>query len=176
MFMLGSASNPPTAQGMRRVLDFVSKVNPSMPLVVAGYGTELLAGEYHELPKSVSIHGSVAPAELLKMLSTCRAVLVFQEASSGALTRLQEMRLAGIPVIGNQVSLRSYGNIRGLHVLTCLEDLMDLCLDELEAPQFSEESFMQARMGTIVVVRETLGPDEVSDRVAPRVWSKGHMQ
>jgi hypothetical protein len=176
LLMMGTANNPPTAQGMRRVLEWFSEAKASVPLMVAGYGTEAFAGEYRELPSTVSIRGSVAHAELREMLCTCRAVLVFQEGSSGALTRLQEMRLAGIPVIANRVSLRSYGNIGGLHVLSGLEDLEDLCLGDLEAPQFSEESYIKARMDAAAVVRRTLEPQSISNHVAPRVRSKGHMQ
>jgi len=176
LLMLGTASNPPTVQGMRRVLDNFLDASPPVPLIVAGYGTEALAEEFSGLQKTVSFRGSVEPAELQEMLCTCRAVLIFQEASSGALTRLQEMCLAGIPVIGNQASLRSYRNISGLHAVSDLEELSEICLGELEAPQFSEAAHVEARKIAATIVRRTFGTVEVSKHVAPRGHSQGNMQ
>ena len=110
--MLGSAINPPTRIGMEEVLNAWDNL---VPLVVAGFGTEQLkkheSGEIH-------IIGGVADEQLLDLQVHCKALIVNQPATTGALTRIEEFLAAGIPIIANENSIRSYRNREGINMLT----------------------------------------------------------
>ena len=110
--MLGSAINPPTRLGMEEVLN---NWNRATPLIVAGFGTEQF--KQYESGK-VQILGGVNDEELLALQLHCKALIVNQPATTGALTRIEEFLEAGIPIIANENSIRSYRNREGINMLT----------------------------------------------------------
>ncbi len=74
-------------------------------LVVCGNQTEC----YKDLMdfRFVDIRGYVADNELADLLTKVRCALVWNEKGSGALTRIPEMLLCGVPVVANIAALRS---------------------------------------------------------------------
>ncbi|MCD6060399.1 MAG: hypothetical protein K0S16_710 [Moraxellaceae bacterium] len=97
VLVLGTAFNPPTRAGMQRLLrEIAAAPGWTAPVVVAGYGTEML-GE----PGSAQIRiaGSVPEAELEALLREASFLMVWQPATTGFLTRLIESNLSGIPVV-----------------------------------------------------------------------------
>lgn len=142
--MLGTAHNTPTADGMRAVIDYVIEKKIQFNLIIAGYGTEDLVKEYKELPLNVKILGSVNIDDLSSLLVSCKALLVYQKNATGVLTKLQEFVLAGIPIIANNISLRSFHNINGLHNINSLEDLNNLQYIKLESPAKDDEAISRS--------------------------------
>ena len=142
--LLGTAHNTPTADGMRAVIDYVIEKKLQFNLIIAGYGTEDLVKEYKELPLNVKILGSVNIDDLSSLLVSCKALLVYQKNATGVLTKLQEFVLAGIPVIANNISLRSFHNINGLHNINSLEDLNNLQYLKLESPARDDEAISRS--------------------------------
>lgn len=116
--MLGSAINPPTRIGMEEVL---KAWDHSVPLVVAGFGTEKL--KYYELGK-VRIIGGVQDEQLLDLQVHCKALIVNQPATTGALTRIEEFLAADIPIYANENSIRSYRNREGIRIFNSVSEIL----------------------------------------------------
>lgn len=93
--VLGTVRNPPTEAGMRRLFDLIRKSAVPRKFVVAGYGSETLAGV---APQNVRVAGTVSDAELADLMTRCHGLVLFQPQTSGFLTRITEANLAGIPV------------------------------------------------------------------------------
>lgn len=116
--MLGSAINPPTRIGMEEVL---REWNCNVPLIVAGFGTEKL--KHYELGK-VHIIGGVQDEKLLDLQVHCKALIVNQPATTGALTRIEEFLAAGIPICANENSIRSYRNREGIKIFNSVSEIL----------------------------------------------------
>jgi len=113
--LLGSAVNPPTRSGLVRLLADLHEFRGRMPFAVdiAGTGTEDLASQVTH--PDFTVHGAVSPEKLDALLTSARAAIIHQAPSSGALTRIPELLLAGIPVLANENACRSYWNYPGLY-------------------------------------------------------------
>jgi hypothetical protein len=116
--MLGSAINPPTRIGMEEVL---REWDNSFSLIVAGFGTEKL--KYYELGK-VRIIGGVQDEQLLDLQVHCKALIVNQPATTGALTRIEEFIAADIPIYANENSVRSYRNREGIRIFNSVSEIL----------------------------------------------------
>lgn len=110
--MLGSAINPPTRIGMEEVL---KAWDISIPLVVAGFGTEQLK-QYES--GEIRIIGGVVDEQLLDLQVHCKALIVNQPATTGALTRIEEFIEASIPIYANENSIRSYRGRKGIYIVS----------------------------------------------------------
>lgn len=134
ILILGTASNPATREGMRILLGWL-KAMPSVAgrgVHIAGYGTEQLGGE---LPREgFTLHGQVTREKLLELLSETRAVVIHQKVGYGALTRISELLVAGIPVLANGIAARSAWQYPGLRTYETQEELAGLLQNELPMP------------------------------------------
>ena len=90
-------------------------------LLVAGYGTDIVRESVHG--KGMEFLGSLPKTELDRKLSCVKACLCYQEQGSGALTRIPEMLIAGIPVLANTHAARSYHNLKGITEFSRFVDL-----------------------------------------------------
>jgi hypothetical protein len=114
VLMVGTANNKATRQGMVAAIENWQKRDlgaPGRELLVAGFGTDSLA-EY--AGKGVRFLGPLSDQDLDTLLETVRACLCYQENASGALTRISEMLVAGVPVLANSLAARSYYNLEGV--------------------------------------------------------------
>ncbi|MBW4524949.1 MAG: hypothetical protein KME18_07090 [Phormidium tanganyikae FI6-MK23] len=127
--ILGSASNPPTRQGMIEQIQWLKHIRQhfSFEVDIVGYGTEALQ-EYCD--ETFVLHGAIDEERLTAILIQAKAALIHQTASSGALTRIPELLIAGIPVIANGNACRSAFDYAGVY---CYDDLFEL-LDRLNQP------------------------------------------
>ncbi len=127
--ILGSATNPPTRQGMIEQIEWLRQIRQhfSFEVDIVGYGTESLK-EYCD--QSFVLHGAIDEDRLTQFLIQAKAALVHQTASSGALTRIPELLIAGIPVVANGNACRSAFSYAGV---SCYDDLFEL-LDRLNQP------------------------------------------
>lgn len=132
--ILGSAINPPTREGMIEQLQWLDQIRTKIDLKldIAGYGTEQLKSS-SEL-YNVTLHGSVTPDRLNQLLAETRVMLVHQKAGAGALMRIPEMVIAGIPVIANSNACRSAFNYPGVYCYDNGEELAQLMSKHLETP------------------------------------------
>lgn len=120
--LLGSATNIPTREGMQSMVDYFNGTSLPFDLIVAGYGTESLTRPNN--PR-IRFYGSVSKDMLEQLLCEIDAVLVYQPPTTGALTRIPEMRIAGIPVFVNFDASRSYFNIDDVRLYYSFGDLLD---------------------------------------------------
>lgn len=115
VLLLGSAFNPATARGMRRQLEWLSRGSASAPsVVVAGRDSDRILGEFAR--PGIEIRGTVSGDELDRLMTEAAALLVHTEGGGGALTRIPEALLAGVPVIANGNAARDQHGTNGVHV------------------------------------------------------------
>ena len=127
ILLMGTATNPPTRQGMMTVLhslDAILSHDANFELVVVGLGTEKLQLPAFSL--KANIRGWVPKDEFFDLLVSSRAVLVYQTPTSGALTRITEMLLAGLPVVANTNAARSFYHMSGVYICDDLHEVAEL--------------------------------------------------
>lgn len=132
--LLGSGEYPPTFAGMAKVVQWL-KTEPAAlreRVLVAGRGTERLQAVCAE--SGVACLGTLSAEEMEARLIQTRAVIAHQEAGGGALTRIPEMLMAGIPVLANSISARSYFDYSGVFVYERREQLLDLLKRDFPVP------------------------------------------
>lgn len=121
--LFGTVYNFPTLDGMKQVIAAVTvgTLLHGDRLFVAGFGTDQLASELNH--PAVELRGAVTDAELDELLITIKGCIVYQESGSGALTKIPELLVAGVPVIINSQAARSHHNLPGLFEFAALEQL-----------------------------------------------------
>lgn len=111
--ILGSAVNPPTREGMVTLLKTIES-NEEDHFLIAGFGIKQLEEEFRHV-KQFQFYCDATVAELQIIMKKCIAALIYTPYSTGALTRIAELLIAGIPVIGSRASLRNYHNFPGVY-------------------------------------------------------------
>jgi glycosyltransferase involved in cell wall biosynthesis len=121
--VLGSATNSPTRTGMLELLRF-SRARPAkLPIVVAGFGTEQLAAE---AGPGVRVLGAQSDISLRGLLTGARLLWLHQGPMTGALTRVNEALIAGVPILANRWAARSALPNPGLRAYDSLEETPEL--------------------------------------------------
>lgn len=120
--LLGTASNPPTRKGMQSIIDAVGDKEHPFEILVAGYGTESLRIGNNN---SIRFLGAISPEQLSEVLYETDAILVNQAPTSGALTKISEMLIAGVPVFVNYDSARDYYEVEDVLLYSSFDDLFD---------------------------------------------------
>lgn len=133
--ILGSASHPPTHEGMMEQIQWLKRIHQTQPFSVqiAGRGTETLA-PFCDSPHFV-LHGFVSEDQIEQLLQHSKAILIHQKAGAGAITRIPDMLVAGIPVIANGSACRSAFDYAGVY---CYDDWTELAAriqQPLETPE-----------------------------------------
>ena len=122
--MLGSAANKVTADGMRRLIGFWES-SPDLPagerLLVAGYDTDTYLGG--EDSARVIRLGALSGPALSDRLASVKALICHQDQGAGALTRIPEAIIAGVPVAASRHAARSHEGLPGLATYATLRDL-----------------------------------------------------
>ena len=121
--LLGSATNTPTRLGMQALVDYASTQELPFVLMVAGYGTESLREVAHS---RISFMGTLSNDDLEKLLVEIDGMIIYQPPTTGALTRIPEMLLAGIPIYANFDAARNYFNISDIVPYQSFEELISL--------------------------------------------------
>ena len=122
--ILGSATNPPTRIGMQKLINhFGAKNNLSYTIHVAGYQSETL--RYVQNSK-MEYHGTMDASDLDTLLIQIDGIIINQPTTSGALTRIVENRLAGIPIYANFGAARDFYNLPDVHMYESFEELHEL--------------------------------------------------
>lgn len=133
--LVGNVGNKVTLDGMTAVIEYF-KSQPQLlgkeKLLVAGYWSpqflKITGGP------GIDILGDIPNGELDEILRQTRAMICYQEYGSGALTRIMEMLLAGVPVLANTHAARSYYHYRGVTEFTGLHDLGRIILHPHDLP------------------------------------------
>lgn len=137
--VLGTANNPPTFAGMKRLVDELETVSLELPVLIAGFGTE-------KLPKAknpqVKLLGSVDDEKLRFLLVHCKAIIVRQPQTTGMLTKLPECNIADIPVfiIGRYMQAQGLQHA-GIHCIDSFADIRKIdvaSFKKMERPSATE--------------------------------------
>ncbi|MBW4538628.1 MAG: hypothetical protein KME43_05710 [Myxacorys chilensis ATA2-1-KO14] len=133
--ILGNANNPPTRNGMIEQLERLREVEKTLDFYVdiAGYGTERLA-EYCD-GKTYTIHGAITNEKLDELLIGTQAALIHQKPTSGALTRIPELLISGVPVVANTNACRSTSEYSGVYRYESWIELADWMSQSLPMPK-----------------------------------------
>lgn len=119
--ILGSATNPPTRMGMQELINFFgSKSNLSYTIHIGGYKSETLK---YINNTNIVYHGTMSNDDLFDLLVRVDGIIINQPTTSGALTRIVENRIAGIPVYANFGAARDFYNLPDVYVYDTFEEL-----------------------------------------------------
>lgn len=129
--VVGTASNPPTLTGLIEQIQILEKITEELDFEVdiVGYETEKIK-HYCNNP-SINFIGTVSSSKLNELMESAIAVLIHQKAGVGALTRIPEMLIAGIPVIANANACRSAYRYDGLYCYDNQVTLLELMKNSL---------------------------------------------
>ena len=138
LVVLGSVTNPPTMQATRQLLEVLTSLYAEATpdqrsgwpdAVVAGNGTGQLASFAAD---KVQVRGRVDEQELRKLLIRARCLVVNQVPTTGALTRVTEALLAGVPVVAVRAVSRGHDRADGLVLRDTLPEVL---LKAMEMPK-----------------------------------------
>jgi len=136
IFLMGTAGNKPTFDGMLdRILFFHREIkDPDAELHVAGFLTESLAAHVPE-DKRIRLHGSISKESMEQQLINCRFCWIHQNISTGSLTKIPELMMAGVPVLINSDAARNFHNIPGIRVYEEDADCIAAMSEEIQQPE-----------------------------------------
>ncbi|GAC1309827.1 MAG: hypothetical protein NVSMB24_25950 [Mucilaginibacter sp.] len=145
--LLGTFYNRPTMQGYMDLLKYVSNFK-EIEINVAGFGSECLK---YMNSSNIKIWGSVDNELLKRILIDNDAVILHQQPTTGALTKIPELLMAGMPVIANQTASRSFYGVEGIntyfnyHELSKLIDSLVLSPPPIpQPPVLAEKRFIES--------------------------------
>lgn len=133
VLVLGNALHPPTAEGMTHAIrELTSALPEGWRIIVAGFGSEGL----RETTRSslVEIRGGISTAALEDLMKEASVLVANQTRGAGALTRIPEALMAGIPVLANAVAARSAHDLSGVYVYQNTAELGSLIKNGLPTP------------------------------------------
>lgn len=111
LLLLGTFHNGATLHGYIDLLAHISGIQ-NIAINVAGFGSEVLNDQGYNNTK---IWGTVDKQTLENLLIDSDAVIIHQSPTTGALTRIPELLIAGVPVIANHTASRSYYGFDGIN-------------------------------------------------------------
>ena len=133
LLLLGSAFNPATAHGMRLQLEWLRAGDPPPSgVMVAGFKTDAMLAD--AVRPGVRLLGGVSREVLAELMEKCSALLIHTFGGAGAVTRIPEALLAGIPVIANENAARDAQDLPGVHIYRDQSGFQSLVRSRLAMP------------------------------------------
>lgn len=126
--------NTDTVDSFREQVDWIQQAFPeNSPIFhVTGQQTEQIRDVWSD-PRFV-FHGTCPDEEFIAVKRRCCAICLHSQKGLGALTRIPDMLLAGLPVIANAASARSFLDTDGVHVYDTRQELRELLLKDYPTP------------------------------------------
>ncbi|MFA6286238.1 MAG: hypothetical protein WC661_02545 [Opitutaceae bacterium] len=133
LLLVGSAFNPATARGMKEQLRRLKKSSlPKNGIVVVGPKSDVVLAD--EQAPGIQILGGVSRARLVELQETCSALLIHTYGGAGAVTRIPEALLSGLPIIANPNAARDQHGTPGMHVYETPDEFIQLAQSALPVP------------------------------------------
>ncbi len=147
ILLMGTAGNKPTFDGMlNRILFFHNHPGTEKRrLHIAGYLTETLAAYLPENPALV-FHGSVSQEKLADLMASCSFCWIHQNISTGSLTKIPELMMAGVPVLLNSDAARNFHNVPGIRVYEHDEDCVEALQESIPVPPAPEKPVIHEKI------------------------------
>ena len=155
VLILSSFSNPPNRAGVLHLAKMIAALSRPRPAVIlAGFETEQFRAH---LPDGLfTIEGAVSQARLDELMIGARAMLIWQQSGTGALTRIPESLVAGMPVFCNGIAARSAHHYQGVHTFETVSELAELLDRDLPIPPIPPP-YEAAERRFIDSVRQAIG-------------------
>lgn len=157
ILIMGSAYYEPTFVGMHQLIKILSDsplTSDGWQIDVMGFGSERLA-DVAQRP-GVALRGTLSHEQLGAQLEQTAVAVVYQESGSGALTRVPEYLIAGVPVLANAAAARSYEHLSGVSIFFSDEELLrriaNIDLSAQPAAPMVEEALERAVLEAIASV------------------------
>lgn len=139
--IIGTIHYLPTLNSIHKQLDELDilsdKLN-NIKVVLVGYGLEKFKIEYESKYSFLTVEGTVTPERLEELLMIVDAGLVYQDEGVGALTKIPELLLAGVPIIANFHAARSAHHYSGMYVYDTIEELYEYLYIDKVVPEIPE--------------------------------------
>jgi glycosyltransferase involved in cell wall biosynthesis len=154
--MIGTAGNMVTLNGMTAFIDtWICNKNKvkNEKLLVAGY----LTPKFLKIApcENVDFLGELSNDRLDDILSSVKAMVCFQEFGSGALTKIREMIIAGVPVLATPHAARSYNEYKSVIKFSNMDDLEKaMSILETQGNSLVEETY-----------KPSVSPEELVDKI-----------
>lgn len=147
ILLMGTAGNKPTFDGMLDRINFfdTNMKNSGLKLHVAGYLTENLLNHLPSNP-DVILHGTVSNGKLAELMTQCTFAWIHQNISTGSLTKIPELMIAGVPVLLNADAARNFHNVKGVKVYEHADDCVEAMKSELPIPEAPERPLVHERI------------------------------
>lgn len=153
--LLGTANYEPTAKSLAEQVRLLGPRCAALDcyLDIAGFGTERL--DQGSLNPRVRVHGSVTQERLRELLTAASAAILHQVPGVGALTRIPEFLVAGVPIIANVDASRGAWTLEGIARYESLEELEPLlskalpCPPKPARPAVAERRFLERMQGML---------------------------
>lgn len=150
VLMLGSALNRPTQLGMQQVMDVWGTMKNAPQLRVAGYYT---TQRLKASSDNVIMLGELTNEQLEEEMHKADCLLINQPPTTGALTRIVEFLIAGVLVVVNESSARSYWGTDGIYVYRDNDDLERLMRSDFGEPQIPSEPDVTGLLNKIYTLK-----------------------
>ena len=156
--MVGTMINLPTREGMERAAAWWQQNRldrEAGKLIIGGFQSEMYF-DPRPFGDCVDFRGTMTNEEIDSLLCRVKAILCYQETGAGALTRIGEMLIAGVPVLANTHAARSYYNMKGVIEFRELEGLGEALkkigklTDEIPVPQVPDSSALSREISRIL--------------------------
>ncbi len=133
VLIIGTVKNQPTRRGLQQLVDFLETANSAHQYVLAGYDVEkhFDAAKYN----NITIKGTVSDAEMEELQVNCKCLLIQHQPSSGALTRVTEALIAGVPVIGNFFAVKDVAGKTGVAVFESYHQIETILAAGFSVPE-----------------------------------------
>ncbi|MCQ6957278.1 hypothetical protein [Mucilaginibacter aquariorum] len=123
ILLLGTFHNKPTFDGYFDLLKHIENIQ-GLKIQVAGFGSERLKDTFKG--SHIHIWGGVDNDTLSRLITASDCAIIHQQPSGGALTRVPELLLAGLPLILNIHAARSCFDLKGIAVYDSYPQLLDM--------------------------------------------------
>ena len=134
----GSANNPKTKEGLIKLLNAISIQLLPEDIYFDVIGIETQSCQIPGLSNQIVFYGEVTHEKYLSLAINCTACVAYQEKGTGALTRVMDMLLAGIPVLGNYMALRGWMDLDGVYLFNEWNEFNDLLNKSFNNPKVPE--------------------------------------
>ena len=144
--VLGNARNEPTRLGMTKQLRIIRENAHDvggMEFHFFGEDTTQLSDD--DMPPNIHVHGYAHADTLALHLTAAKAVWFHQPATTGVLTRVVDMLVAGVPVIANRFAARSQEEMNGMYIYDLDEDAPTLLRKAFAIPEVPSQPHPFAR-------------------------------
>lgn len=114
------------------IIDLIKVLNEEKlndNFIIAGFGTNKIS-EIINLNSNIKLLGEVSIDELKTLMTETKALIINQNTSSGALTRIAEFLTVNIPIIANTTAARSFYNVEGITLYDDYSQLNKIIKDE----------------------------------------------